>query len=54
MGKAENFTKNKLIVGILSTKLEEKEALRRILTAEFGTIDYESQEFDFNFTNYYI
>ena len=41
-------------MGVLSTLPEEKEALRRILVKEFGPIDYESQEFDFIFTDYYV
>ena len=41
-------------MGVLSTLPEEKEALRRILVKEFGPIDYESQEFDFTFTDYYV
>ena len=54
MGAIEPFAKSKLIMGVLSTLPEEKEALRRILVKEFGPIDYESQEFDFIFTDYYV
>ena len=54
MGAIEPFAKSKLIMGVLSTLPEEKEALRRILVKEFGPIDYESQEFDFTFTDYYV
>ena len=54
MGAIEPFSRSKLIMGVLSTLPEEKEALRRILVKEFGPIDYESQEFDFTFTDYYV
>ncbi|MCQ2604612.1 MAG: DUF4416 family protein [Spirochaetia bacterium] len=53
MGIAENFTKSKLVIGILSTRPEKKEILRRQLVDQFGPIDYESPEFDFTFTDYY-
>ena len=54
MGAIEPFAKSKLIMGVLSTLPEEKEALRHLLVEEFGPIDYESQEFDFTFTDYYV
>lgn len=54
MGQIEPFAKNKLIIGVLSTLPGEKEKLRHILVEEFGPIDYESQEFDFSFTDYYV
>ena len=52
MGAIEPFAKNKLIMGVLSTLPEKKDELRHLLVEEFGPIDYESQEFDFNFTDY--
>ena len=54
MGAIEPFPKTKLIMGVLSTLPEKKEELRHILVEEFGPIDYESQEFDFTFTDYYV
>ena len=54
MGAIEPFAKNKLIMGVLSTLPEKKDELRHLLVEEFGPIDYESQEFDFNFTDYYV
>lgn len=54
MGQIEKFAKNKLIIGILSTSPERKEELRHTLVDEFGPIDFESEEFDFDFTDYYI
>ena len=54
MGAIESFAKTKLIMGVLSTLPGEKEALRHLLVEEFGPIDYESQEFDFTFTDYYV
>ena len=54
MGAIEPFSKTKLIMGVLSTLPEAKEVLRHTLVDEFGPIDYESQEFDFNFTDYYV
>ena len=54
MGAIEPFAKNKLIMGVLSTLPEKKDELRHLLMEEFGPIDYESQEFDFNFTDYYV
>jgi len=54
MGQIEPFIKNKLIIGILSTVPERKEELRHTLVDEFGSIDFESSEFEFNFTDYYI
>ncbi len=54
MGKAENFDRNKLVIGILSTRPEEKEKLRALLIDRFGPIDFESREFDFDFTDYYV
>lgn len=54
MGAIEPFAQNKLIMGVLSTSPEQKEALRHLLVEEFGPIDYESQEFDFDFTDYYV
>ena len=54
MGAIEPFAKNKLIMGILSTLPEKKDELRHILVEKFGPIDYESPEFDFTFTDYYV
>ncbi len=54
MGAIEPFAKTKLIMGVLSTLPEKKDELRRILVEEFGPIDYESREFDFTFTDYYV
>ena len=54
MGAIEPFAKNKLIMGVLSTLPEKKDELRHQLVEEFGPIDYESQEVDFNFTDYYV
>ena len=54
MGAIEPFAKTKLIMGVLSTLPDKKDELRHILVDEFGPIDYESQEFDFTFTDYYV
>ena len=54
MGAVEPFAKTKLILGVLSTLPEKKDELRHLLVEEFGPIDYESQEFDFTFTDYYV
>lgn len=54
MGEIKDFTKEKLVIGVLSTLPGSRGELIRILEQEFGTIDYESPCMDFNFTNYYV
>lgn len=53
MGLAINFEKEKLVIGVLYSTHGLKTKLVEILTAEFGTADYVSDDLDFSFTDYY-
>ncbi len=53
MGSAIDFEKEKLVIGVLYSKQGIKDKLVEILTAEFGSADYISDDLDFNFTDYY-
>ncbi|MEW5815267.1 MAG: DUF4416 family protein [Spirochaetota bacterium] len=53
MGEIKEFTREKLVIGILSTKIERTAELITALTQRFGDIDYQSSFLDFNFTDYY-
>jgi len=43
----------KLFIGVLYKERENLESIRDTLIAEFGIIDYESEEIEFKWTNYY-
>lgn len=53
MGTAEDFTREKLFVGVLTTGREVSEEAERHLTAEYGSIDYRSPAIPFTYTDYY-
>ncbi len=54
MGEIKDFSKEKLVIGVLSTLPDSREELMRLLEDEFGSIDYQSPLMDFDFTNYYV
>ena len=53
MGTAEDFVKEKLVIGVLISVPEKKEKLINALTEKFGQADYVSPPMDFTFTDYY-
>ena len=53
MGNISNFTKEKLVIGVLSTLPGRKQEIEDTLTAEFGPADYHSPEIDFIYSEYY-
>ena len=53
MGAVGSFTKENLIIGVLSTEENAESGLKTELEAELGPIDFSSTEIDFNFTSYY-
>ena len=53
MGSIEDFTVEKLISGILTSRPTDLEAIKEALTAEFGRIDYQSDLIPFRYTPYY-
>jgi hypothetical protein len=53
MGAISFFLKEKLIIGILISRLEWKGELLKILEREFGPVDYESRLLPFHYTDYY-
>ncbi len=54
MGEIKAFTKENLVVGVLSTLPGRMDALSRLLEEEFGRIEYKSSLLDFDFTRYYV
>jgi hypothetical protein len=54
MAEAQLFTCVKLICGIMASRPEVINESQERLTEAFGAIDSESQEFDFDYTDYYI
>jgi len=53
MAAHELFNREKLVTGILISRLEYREDLLTALEAEFGPPDYISELLDFSFTRYY-
>jgi hypothetical protein len=53
MGTAREFQAEKLVVPVLISCREHKEALLKELSAAFGPRDFLSEELDFNFSSYY-
>lgn len=53
LGRAESFTPEKLIIGVLTTGEQASRAAEENLTASYGRIDYRSQTIPFTFTDYY-
>ena len=53
MGEIKDFQKHKLIAGILSSLPGRKDEILKVLTEEFGEIDFISRELLFNYTDYY-
>ena len=55
MGLAENFEKEKLIIGVIYHEPEKLKAALNVLTEKFGEVDAVSEEFSFStdFSTYY-
>lgn len=53
MGIILNFSKEKLILGIMYTREENLKKTLKILKNKFGKIDYISEEHQFDWTSYY-
>jgi hypothetical protein len=53
MGTAGIFTPEKLVMGILTSRIERKGEVLSDLSDSFGPIDYESPAVPFDFTDYY-
>ena len=56
MGVPTSFNREKLVIGVLISRMnrkQRKQELLRALEAEFGAYDYVSEEIDFTFTDYY-
>ena len=53
MGEIDKFTKENLVIGVLSTADGAEDAIRENLEKEFGRADLVSGIIDFNFTSYY-
>ncbi|MBN2652495.1 MAG: DUF4416 family protein [Spirochaetales bacterium] len=53
MGKKKAFNKEKLIAGIMFLEKSDLDATFKILTRKYGKIDYVSQIYNFDFTEYY-
>ena len=55
MGLAENFEKEKLIIGFIYTTEELYRKALSIMTERFGPVDFETEEFSFSeeFSSYY-
>ncbi len=53
MGEIKDFTKENLIIGVLSTVSEVSEELQAVLEKAFGPADLVSASMDFSWTDYY-
>ena len=55
MGLAQNFEKEKLIIGFIYNTKENFEKALKIMTDKFGAFDFETEEFSFTeeFSSYY-
>jgi hypothetical protein len=53
MGNQKEFVKEKLVIGVLISRLKLKDSLFQKLSAEFGPTDFVSELLDFTFTGYY-
>jgi len=53
MGEIHPFLPEKLIMGILVSRSEHLSRMEKLLTDEFGPVDYRSELFPFTFTGYY-
>jgi hypothetical protein len=53
MGAIEDFTSEKLIIGILTSTPHVMPEMHKALESEFGTTDYFSEALNFEYTHYY-
>ncbi|MFP4362675.1 MAG: DUF4416 family protein [Spirochaetia bacterium] len=53
MGNIQKFQKEKLIIGVLLSNLDEISSVKAWLIPEYGEIDYESEPLLFTYTKYY-
>ena len=53
MGIIGDFTPEKLICGVLTSRIELLDDVKHELCGRFGVLDYESGPFPFDFTDYY-
>ncbi|HOV63866.1 MAG TPA: DUF4416 family protein [Spirochaetia bacterium] len=53
MGEIRDFYPFKLVIGILMSCIERRTELTDELIQHFGKPDYQSEDFEFNFTDYY-
>ena len=53
MGKAEEFEKEKLVIGVLLSVPESLERLKEILISHWGDFDLETEPILFDYTDYY-
>ena len=53
MGKAEEFEKEKLVIGVLLSVPESLERLKEILVSHWGDFDLETEPILFDYTDYY-
>ena len=53
MGSVSPFEQKKLIVGVLTSRIQKEQELEDLLTARFGEYDYKSEYIPFSFTHYY-
>jgi hypothetical protein len=53
MGNIHNYLKEKLVCGILISRLALKDVCVATLENEFGPVDFESRLLDFSFSRYY-
>ncbi len=53
MGVIKAFADEKLVIGVLISRIELLDSLREALETEFGPIDFESSPLLFNFSHYY-
>ncbi len=54
MGQIRDFVKEKLVIPVLSTFPEGEGEMKRLLSAAFGDIDFESPRIPFEYTDYYV
>jgi hypothetical protein len=53
LGSESYFIKEKLIVGMLISRMEFLESAKKALIGEFGPLDYEKGPISFDYTHYY-